>query len=650
MAAGWPTTAHRSAHGEYAKKPRPSTKDKEDTLAALNNISNLTGRSSKDKALKAIRDLKTKVEKLYPSLFGSNNRLLGAIYSGKVADPSRTGYQGGRTDTVYTYAMSDGDASNFVTASIAEVEAIQTNTFDAVKGTWLEFVKEAPALEFENSGDYKTPEFSDLADNAKVLLERPLDKLYNQDLGLVEAFIAVLEEAKDYAKQFESNYTRSGASAEDKAHGVKLGAFAENLSNFVQALKQYRLQGGKNTPFDKAFATKLPNLKASANIPEDYGGKDATGQDTRWTRSAKTSYSPPTSSSAYTSGSSSGSGSGSGGSGQSGPGSGPLYRQIEEGRVKQCKALVDKFVGSLNSADAEAASRVVSNAGTSLTQILGKIELITKGSDAEGSFGALDGLRAQRVRILLTCLTRVRGMLTRHRDRHVMFALRHNRSALRYMSFWRGAGMPKAASMTNEYFDKLAAATEKGKAQCEEITKALEAMMGKEDTYRGMTDEDIERTSDQLEALRMYRAECMGRISLAHSVPSTFLDQFMTDSHVHLIYALKVVRLALAYLAMRIATGAFSRIYASNVYIKNVDPPSPLLFLAIFFAVDAAVNLALLTILYSASKIFKSPTNEFPIDGYLLTAWCVDIVCVELAMLGIGVAFANIISTKKAFR
>lgn len=614
---------------EYPKAPRPTGDDQKSTLDALGKIEILVTQLQKTKALEQIRLLEQNqnVRTTYPTICTDPNLLRGIV----LARSEAFGSNGIR---VPSYHLEVAEASQFVAAAIAHVIETPLSPINLKKGTWLDFVNNAAELDNDK---YKDAAFLGLAANAKALLEKPMDRLYSEDLGIVDALVASLEKAADHAMTSAVPLQRNQAPSADAELGKKLITYANDIRAFIVKLRAYR-STEKTEMFDKAFGLTMGPLKQS----KEFGSADIT----KWTRPTKGAYIPsasPTSSSLT-----SGTGKGAMGSGQ---GSGPLFRHIDEARTKECSALANKFLQSLNGeVDSGPANRIVKNANQSLGEIKSQITKLSRVEHADGNVYAINGLSEQHVRIVRTCMSRVRGMLTRHTARHVMFALRHNRGALRYMIYWRDSKIPASAQYTAEYFEKLAAVTDKGKVELDLIMRDITSAMQLAETFDGLSDMEVEALSERFDALRMYHGDCKERISKVHSKPSTFIDQLLSDTHVHLIYALKVIRFALAWVSMRIAVSAFSRIYASNVYIKNVDPPSPLLFLAIFFAIDISVNMALLTLLWAASRIFKSPSNEFPIDSYLLTAWMVDIVCSELAMMGIGFAFANIISTKKAFR
>lgn len=643
---------------ENKSKEEPSEQDKTDALVALDKMKSKVNSQEYDSLRAKIDEFKHKYDKKFPTLFlasAAHARSLQRVSDKLVKAPSRNdGYLRAPDSSKYTFPLdfTKETALVFLDEAITNINDTPPSVVNP-KGTWHDFAERAKDLEV-GAVSYKSEGFDDLAKNATNLLG--IDKLYGSVLGVIaDAFVASLESARILAEKFAAGFQNGGSQGNaDKAKPFI--AFAKSLDTFVANFKTHSQSVSVvkiPRSFDATFPTELSTIKNSMNqMSNDYG----QGQSTGWKRPSRPSASSTAygSSSSYTPGSgyvaTSGTGVGAGaGSSSSGSSSGPLFREIDGSRVRECTDLVVNFLRSLGEAESRAAERIVRNAGDALSQVQGKQEKLNEGAQSDNLINANDGLRDQRVRIIRTCLSRVRGILVRHRDRHVMFALRHNRSALRYMMYWRDLKISKS-SMTNEYFSKLEAAVEKGKSEVDLIVKDFFDITKQAKTFQGLSDTEVESLADNIEALGIFQSECKERIVTVHKQPSTFLDQFVSDSHVHLIYVLKAIRFALVWMSMTIALRAFTSMYASNVYIKNMDPPSPLIFLAIFFGTDLSLNAALLTILWAASRIFKSPTNEFPIDSYLLTAWSVDIACSEIAMVGIGYAFANIISTKKAFR
>lgn len=326
-----------------------------------------------------------------------------------------------------------------------------------------------------------------------------------------------------------------------------------------------------------------------------------------------------------------------------------LSRSLDPDRVNECQMLAKNFDASVSSADTETADRLRRNTVTSLSHIKARIDELGK-QDPESVVMQTDGLRKQQAQVVRSFVSRVRGAIARHRDRHAMFALRYNRGPLRYMSYWRDCGIPNLAQTTAPYFASLERATTKGEQEIGKIDDMLTGFLKDSAVFDGLTDKEIEDLIERSDAVHAFASVAKDDVKMVHSKPSTFLDQLVSDPHVRIIYLLKVVRYLLAWMAMSIATRAFSAIYASKVYVKNVAPPTPMLFLAMFFGVDAALNAGLLTVLWASSRMFKSPSNDFPIDSYLLSAWTVDVVCSELALAAVAITFAQIVATKKAFR
>lgn len=571
------------------------------------------------------------------SATSTNNRYGNHMYPGRYDSAT----------TTFAINLTDVEIKAMLDKSQQVVETSVTRSLDPEIATWKDFATLAPER-LEGNPEFAGEQFLQAKHAATELLSS-LTGLYAQT-HLPKALTTFLEDAAALADKFGKDLGRTGASAVELQHSETLIAYATALKVLADQVTTF-VKTVEVTPdtLPLTFLAQFPSARNLSDIgvklASTWGGKDSS-MATSWLRAPSAAFSvdgyrPTTEAAAAGT---------LGAAGTVGfvPGStgGGLSRVIDKDRVKECLALVTKFRASLDETDMKSVARLMENTKTSLTQFSEKVRELKDQDNATG----LDGLRDQQARAIKSFLSRARGVMSRHRNRHVMFALQFNRGPLRYMTYWKTCGIPAMQALTRDYFEKLAEVTAAGHSELDGMHKSVNSLMQDGVTYTGLNDRDIESIVETFERIRGFRQTCKDRIAAVHSRPSTFLDQLASDTHVHVIYVLKVVRFLMAWMSLSIATRAFSSVYASNVYIKNVDPPPPTLFLAMFFGVDIAMNAGLMTALWAASRVFKSPSNDFPIDGYLLSSWSVDVACSEIVMVGISFAFGNIISTKKAFR
>lgn len=513
---------------------------------------------------------------------------------------------------------------------------------DPGTSTWVDFIEHSADIDV-SFGDF--PAETDAANR----LLRSLDQFYSTS-GLLMSFVTVLGSAATIADKLQEDLLRTTPATPDGT------ALVDHMRKYAMAIRNLvsELQSDVTSTRPVVWQNQFPALKTigalSTSISSIWGGR-AVSMPIGWTRPSLKSFT----SAGYIPGaavSSPGGGAavmGSGGQARSTSNGGPLVRVIDLDRVKECTLLVSNFVSSVDTTDSQAVDRIQRNTHTALSDVEKTVNEVTK-AGAEDGATAIDGLRSQQVKVVRSFMRRVRGVMTRHRDRHVAFALRYNRGPLRYMLYWKNCDMVGMKQHTKEYFDKLHDAIKKGSEEIDNIALPVATLMKDPLTFTGLTDTDAEGVMETFEKIRAFKQACKDRIIAVHTRPSTFLDQLVTDTHVHIIYVLKLIRFVLAWMCISMATKAFTSVYASNVYIKNIDPPTPTVFLAMFFGLNLALNAGLLTALWAASRVFKSPSNDFPIDSYLLTAWVVDACFSEVVMVAIAFAFASIIATKKAFR
>lgn len=643
------------------KSELPTAKDQKTIREDFVKLEDARIKSQSAVITKVVEMTKRDYYKRYPGL-KDRESLQGIIERMKKPDRERQfGSSYDRVQEHHLEGISDESIASKIQNAFEYVKNIKTRLLDPETATWADLVKIDAEVLYQDSSIpslVHPDEYPQQAQTATALLTS-VEQLYS-GTTLANALMKFLaESAAPFAdKAAEDLTTKFGASLDERDHAEVLKKYSVGLRSLAGELQNFSNSFANKTTPQTSFELQFQSVKTINDLGTKLSTAGRTTVPPGWTKQPLVPFSA--SAGSYVTGTT-GSGTGSGSTGSAGSAGrtgggwgggstgGALWRVLDKERLKDCTELAKKFASSIDDTD----RKTVERQAAITTENLGMIERSVSdlvASNQEDNATKLDGLRNQQSRFVKAFLVRAHGVMTRHRDRHVMFALRFNRGPMKYMLYWRDSGDPSAKGVTNDYFEKLKEAITKGGVEIDAMVTSVESLLRGPKTYTGLTDTDIEAIIDKFEQLRAFKQSCKDRITAVHTRPSTFLDQLMSDSHVHIIYVLKGLRFALALMSMSIATKAFTSVYASNVYVKNVDPPPPTLFLAMFFAVNLAMNAGVYTVLWASNRVFKSPSNDFPIDSYLLTAWAADVALSELAMMGISFAFANIIATKKAFR
>jgi hypothetical protein len=67
-------------------------------------------------------------------------------------------------------------------------------------------------------------------------------------------------------------------------------------------------------------------------------------------------------------------------------------------------------------------------------------------------------------------------------------------------------------------------------------------------------------------------------------------------------------------------------------------------------ALDAALHAAVAVALLSASHVFKTEDNSFPVDGSLVSAWALDWAAATAAVAVLALLLGSVVQSKKYFR
>lgn len=123
------------------------------------------------------------------------------------------------------------------------------------------------------------------------------------------------------------------------------------------------------------------------------------------------------------------------------------------------------------------------------------------------------------------------------------------------------------------------------------------------------------------------------------------------DTMFYVLYFLKGINLALAYLSLYLTERLFSELYMKKVYALEKDPPSLYNFLwiliLIHFCLNVFVVIFMLLLLYMFNKEGK---NNFFINGFVIKTYIMDLIAIYIVLGLIAVIVASIMQKKRYFR
>ena len=263
----------------------------------------------------------------------------------------------------------------------------------------------------------------------------------------------------------------------------------------------------------------------------------------------------------------------------------------------------------------------------------------------------------------------VRGNVRNFLAVHEAFVMRQHGEGLKYMQYWKDIydhdeqeRDPKKkivndknivtllishAEMRSQIASELINVLVKDStAVLQEVEKARVIVMTKPPNMDERHQVGADREFDNLRAWVVSETERAQELYLRGS-PTLF--ESITDATVIGVYVLKAIRLAIAWVSLRVASRTFQAWYSRAVYEQNGNPPNTAYFVALFLGLDAALHAIVLTILYGIMTLYSGQDNDFPIDSNLLSAWALDYSVVTVAVGVISLILASVVQSKKYF-
>jgi ABC-type multidrug transport system permease subunit len=137
--------------------------------------------------------------------------------------------------------------------------------------------------------------------------------------------------------------------------------------------------------------------------------------------------------------------------------------------------------------------------------------------------------------------------------------------------------------------------------------------------------------------------------SFYNNKPASLMD-IVFDSQFMLLYVLKIINYAGLLLSYYLAEKLFSEMYMKIVYAENKDPPSIHIMLGIVLAIHFVMNIFIFTILMLIMFLFKTGSNNFIINRYLVTSYLIDYGMTLVFVSIIALILGSIVVKKKYFR
>lgn len=140
-----------------------------------------------------------------------------------------------------------------------------------------------------------------------------------------------------------------------------------------------------------------------------------------------------------------------------------------------------------------------------------------------------------------------------------------------------------------------------------------------------------------------------GKVNKVYDNNIGILDMIF-DSQFILLYVIKSIRVFFIYASLIITVKIFQGMYLKQVYAQGKEPPNILYMLLIFIGIDFFMNLFLMLTLLLVYYLFKTHSNMFIVDSYLLKKQMVDYILVTFVNACIAALIGNMIMKKKYFK
>lgn len=336
-----------------------------------------------------------------------------------------------------------------------------------------------------------------------------------------------------------------------------------------------------------------------------------------------------------------------------------LYRKPDLLRMQFYTAVVRKFRDDISKSDSsleKSRDALVKQTNALIEDANGQIEALSKEADASYAHYTTQRLALKKYSIMRAYLREAKRLIGKYVQLHVDFALKQNRQGLRYMTYWRLADVNSKDAQDNldTYFATL------NSTKSDSVTTvAINAVEQMRNSFMGVYNDDqaailrnmdvkeVESLALQFEAFERWCNEHAHRkVATVHLGPPGIFD-VLSDSQVAIIYALKLLRFSLVFVALAIARRAFTSMYSERVYDRSGAPPHPAIMVGIFLGIDASFNAMTAIVLYLANAMLLGDSG---FDSYLMSRWALDAVASTVVIALLALVMSHVVAKRRYFR
>jgi hypothetical protein len=296
------------------------------------------------------------------------------------------------------------------------------------------------------------------------------------------------------------------------------------------------------------------------------------------------------------------------------------------------------------------------------------------GAGVQGAEDAKKRHESERVKAFKTYVRGMKGATTKFIGEHEEYVRTRGRAAISYVLYWTGVNdstgsgaektkpVPKdVIPMLNEYLRTWKELVTWSKLQiAKEAYRSLEAAR-RDAKVKEISDlKTVYQIEDEIKGAKAWLSDAGVRLdSIYEQGPPDFLQlalSYSSGRSLVWLYALRGVRLGIAWASVRIGSRTFAGYYQRRMYSPGVDaslsggPPNPAWMILLILLLDLSMHLIVLTALVASMAAFKSSENEFPIDANLIRAWGTDYAKKSVVVLAVGIALSQVVYVKKYYR
>ena len=340
--------------------------------------------------------------------------------------------------------------------------------------------------------------------------------------------------------------------------------------------------------------------------------------------------------------------------------SGFLFRVVDPVRVNRYLQQASKFRDFM-------ATYRSTDIGEQLSLLEAELETQTKdatalttASEADGGLAMDEGdvaakmkaLGDRRVRAASQFAAQVRDAVGMVVKMHRRFMLQQHSEAARYMQYWRDVAdkskkvegdMHSKLKEHKEVLDDIASSAAKRIAS--NVNKDINVAMEKalQTGSLRLSGPQFQLIGDKMDSLATWVVRQNAGIHRLYATGGESLIDALLQPEFLTIYGLKLVRLAVVWLATTIASRAFQAIYRQRVYAEDRQPPHPAVMVAMVIGLDAVAHVIVGTVLIAARSVWHIETS-------VLQMWALDWTLVSVLVVSLSLILSHVVYSKKYFR